>query len=53
MILADFTFVPCVSGMSMSKKKGPPEPQLLSPHATTPEARAPRAHALQQEKPQQ
>ena len=29
------------------------EPQLLSPHATTTEARAPRAHALQQEKPLQ
>ena len=25
--------------------------QLLSPHAATTEARAPRAHALQQEKP--
>ena len=29
------------------------EPQLLSPHATTTEARAPRARALQQEKPLQ
>ena len=29
------------------------EPQLLSPHATTTEPRAPRAHALQQEKPLQ
>ena len=29
------------------------EPQLLSPHATTTEAHAPRAHALQQEKPPQ
>ena len=29
------------------------EPQLLSPWATTTEARAPRAHALQQEKPPQ
>ena len=29
------------------------EPQLLSPHATTTEAHAPRAHALQQEKPLQ
>ena len=29
------------------------EPHLLSPHATTTEARAPRAHALQQEKPPQ
>ena len=29
------------------------EPQLLSPHATTAEARAPRAHALQQERPPQ
>ena len=28
-------------------------PQLLSPHATTTEARAPRAHAPQQEKPLQ
>ena len=27
------------------------EPQLVSPRATTTEARAPRAHALQQEKP--
>ena len=27
------------------------EPQLLSPHATTTEARVPRAHAPQQEKP--
>ena len=29
------------------------KPQLLSPHATTTEAHAPRAHALQQEKPLQ
>ena len=29
------------------------EPQLLSPRATTTEARAPRARALQQEKPLQ
>ena len=29
------------------------EPQLLSPHATTTEARAPRARASQQEKPPQ
>ena len=29
------------------------EPQPLSPRATTTEARAPRAHALQQEKPLQ
>ena len=29
------------------------EPQLLSPRATTTEARVTRAHALQQEKPQQ
>ena len=29
------------------------EPQLLSPHATTTEAHAPRARALQQEKPPQ
>ena len=29
------------------------EPQLLSPCATTTEARAPKAHALQQEKPPQ
>ena len=29
------------------------EPQLLSPCATTTEAHAPRARALQQEKPQQ
>ena len=29
------------------------EPQLLSPRATTTEACAPRAHALQQEKPLQ
>ena len=29
------------------------EPQLLSLHATTAEAHAPRAHALQQEKPPQ
>ena len=29
----------------------PREPQLLSPHATTTEARVPRAHAPQQEKP--
>ena len=29
------------------------KPQLLSPRATTTEARAPRAHALQQEKPPQ
>ena len=29
------------------------EPQLLSPHATTTEARAPKAHAPQQEKPPQ
>ena len=29
------------------------EPQLLSPRATTTEARVPRAHALQQEKPLQ
>ena len=29
------------------------EPQLLSPHATTTEACAPRAHALQQGKPPQ
>ena len=29
------------------------EPQLLSPHAATTEACAPRAHALQQEKPPQ
>ena len=29
------------------------EPQLLSPHATTTEARVPRARALQQEKPPQ
>ena len=29
------------------------EPQLLSPHAATTEARAPRACALQQEKPPQ
>ena len=29
------------------------KPQLLSPHATTTEARAPRARALQQEKPPQ
>ena len=29
------------------------EPQLLSPRATTTEARMPRAHALQQEKPPQ
>ena len=28
-------------------------PQLLRPHATTTEARVPRAHALQQEKPPQ
>ena len=30
-----------------------PEPQLLSPHAATTEARTPRAHAPQQEKPLQ
>ena len=29
------------------------EPELQSPRATTPEARAPGAHALQQEKPPQ
>ena len=29
------------------------KPQLLSPHTTTTEARVPRAHAPQQEKPQQ
>ena len=29
------------------------EPQLLSPRTTTTEAHAPRAHALQQEKPLQ
>ena len=29
------------------------EPQLLSPHATTTEAREPRAHAREQEKPPQ
>ena len=29
------------------------EPQLLSPRATTTEARTPRAHATQQEKPPQ
>ena len=29
------------------------KPQLLSPRATTTEAHAPRAHALQQEKPLQ
>ena len=29
------------------------EPQLLSPRATTTEARVPRAHAPQQEKPPQ
>ena len=29
------------------------EPQLLSPHATTTEARVPRARAPQQEKPPQ
>ena len=31
----------------------PREPQLLSPHATTTEARVPRARAPQQEKPPQ
>ena len=29
------------------------EPRLLSPHATTTEARTPRAQALKQEKPPQ
>ena len=32
---------------------GATKPQLLSPHAATTEARAPRARALQQEKPLQ
>ena len=37
----------------LSLRSGPREPQLLSPRATTTEARVPRAHALQQEKPLQ
>ena len=37
----------------LSLHSGSREPQLLSPCATTTEAGAPRAHALQQEKPLQ
>ena len=37
----------------MSVRSRAHEPQLLSPHATTTEACAPRAHAPQQEKPPQ
>ena len=37
----------------LSLHSGAHESQLLSPPATTTEARAPRAHALQQEKPPQ
>ena len=37
--------------LSLRSKAG--EPKLLSPHAATTEARAPRACALQQEKPPQ
>ena len=37
----------------LSLRSGARKPQLLSPRATTPEARMPRARALQQEKPPQ
>ena len=37
----------------LSLRSRPHEPELLSPHATTTEARAPRARAPQQEKPLQ
>ena len=37
----------------LSLRSGAHEPQLLSPRATTTAARAPRAHALQQERPPQ
>ena len=37
----------------MSLRSRACEPQLLSPRATTTEARVPRARALQQEKPLQ
>ena len=37
----------------LSLRSGAREPQLLSPRATTTDAHAPRAHALQREKPLQ
>ena len=37
----------------LSLHSGARKPQLLSPRATTAEAHAPRAHALQQERPLQ
>ena len=43
---------PCAPQL-LSLRSRAREPQLLSPRATTTEAHAPTAHALQQEKPPQ
>ena len=42
---------PCATLLSLRSRTC--KPQLLSPHATTTEGPAPRAHAPQQEKPSQ
>ena len=44
---------PALGRSHMPRSNSAHEPQLLSPRATTAEACAPRAHALQQEKPLQ
>ena len=44
---------PGLGGSHMSRSNGARVPQLLSPRATNTEARVPRPHAPQQEKPSQ